>query len=132
MTASHVPHSTAPAPIEPQLLRIASYNIHSCVGIDRRRRPARIAAVLRELDCHVIALQEVDNRPGAEDDSMQLDYLASALAMASIPGLRIVRHTGEYGNAVLTRLPIVSVQRHDLSYSRREPRGAVDVVLTLG
>ena len=112
-------------------LRVASYNIHSCVGTDGRCRPARIAEVLRELDCDVIALQEVDNRPGNEEDSMQLDYLSSALAMASIPGLRIVRHTGEYGNAVLTRLPILSVQRHDLSYSRYEPRGALDVLLEL-
>jgi endonuclease/exonuclease/phosphatase family metal-dependent hydrolase len=99
--------------------------------MDRHCRPSRIAEVLRELDCHVLALQEVDNRPGAGQDSMQLDYLSNELQMACIPGLRIVRHTGEYGNAVLTRLPIVSVQRHDLSYSRYEPRGALDVVLEL-
>jgi endonuclease/exonuclease/phosphatase family metal-dependent hydrolase len=116
---------------EPSELRIASYNIHSCVGLDRRCHPGRIAEVLRELDCDVVALQEVDNQPGQHADSMQLDYLSRTLEMASIPGLRIVRHTGEYGNAVLTRLPIVSVQRHDLSYSRYEPRGALEVVLEL-
>lgn len=115
----------------PAQLRIASYNIHSCVGMDGRCRPSRIAEVLRELDCHVLALQEVDNRPGSEQDSMQLDYLSSVLEMPCIPGLRIVRHTGEYGNALLTRLPIISVQRHDLSYSRYEPRGAIDVTLDL-
>ena len=38
--------------------------------------------------------------------------------MAAVPGLRIVRHSGEFGNALLTRLPILSVHRHDLSYSR--------------
>jgi endonuclease/exonuclease/phosphatase family metal-dependent hydrolase len=112
-------------------LRVASYNIHSCVGMDLRCRPSRIAEVLRELDCHVLALQEVDNRPGSEEDSMQLDYLSSTLQMACVPGLRIVRHTGEYGNALLTRLPILSVRRHDLSYSRYEPRGAIDVTLGL-
>jgi endonuclease/exonuclease/phosphatase family metal-dependent hydrolase len=106
---------------------IASYNIHSCVGMDGQRTPARTAAVLKELDCDVFALQEVDNRPGEHEQSMQLDYLARTLDMAHVPGLRIVRHTGEYGNAILTRLPIVSVHRHDLSYSRYEPRGAVDV-----
>ena len=47
---------------------------------------------------------------------MQLEYLSQALDMAAIPGLRIVRHSGQYGNALLTRLPIVSVHRHDLSY----------------
>ncbi|NJM57652.1 MAG: hypothetical protein HC857_09740 [Synechococcales cyanobacterium RU_4_20] len=119
---------TAP---RPEQLRIASYNIHSCVGLDRRCRPARIATVLRELDCHVIALQEVDNVPGDLVDSMQLDYLAQTLEMASVAGLRIVRHTGEYGNALLSKLPITSVRRHDLSFSRYEPRGALDVTLEL-
>jgi endonuclease/exonuclease/phosphatase family metal-dependent hydrolase len=116
----------------PEQLRVASYNIHSCVGLDRRCRPARIATVLRELDCHVVALQEVANVPGAHADSMQLDYLAHALAMTSVAGLRIVRHTGEYGNALLSKLPVVSVRRHDLSFSRYEPRGALDVTLALG
>jgi len=112
-------------------MAIASYNLHSCVGLDRRRSPARIAEVLRELACDVYALQEVDNRPGDHEESMQLEYLSRATGMAAIPGLRIVRRTGEYGNAILTRLPITSVRRHDLSYSRREPRGALDVQLDI-
>src|SRR5918999_662897 len=126
-----------PRPIDPQAdesslkrISIGSYNIHSCVGLDRRCSPPRIAAVLEELDCDVYALQEVDNEEGKEDDSMQLEYLSRALSMAAVPGLRIVRHSGEYGNAILTRLPIVSVHRHDLSYSKWfEPRGALDVQL---
>lgn len=111
---------------------IASYNIHSCVGLDGRRSPARIAAVLNELDCDVLALQEVDNQPGEHDESMQLEYLARELDMAAVPGLRIVRHTGEYGNAVLTRLPILRVERHDLSYASYEPRGALEVDVQVG
>jgi endonuclease/exonuclease/phosphatase family metal-dependent hydrolase len=111
---------------------IGSYNIHKCIGWDRRRVPARIADVLRELDCDIYALQEVDNDEGDDEDSMQLEYLSRALDMAAIPGLRIVRHSGQYGNAVLTRLPIVSVHRHDLSYWRFEPRGALDVQVDLG
>lgn len=115
-----------------QRIAIGSYNIHSCVGLDFRRAPARIAAVLKELDCDIYALQEVDNDQSDEDDSMQLEYLSAALDMAAVPGLRIVRHSGQYGNALLTRLPIVSVHRHDLSYSRFEPRGALDVELDIG
>jgi len=128
-----VPGNTHPdaQPHSGAQLRVASYNIHSCVGLDRRCRPGRIATVLRELNCDVVALQEVDNVPGRHADSMQLDYLAQTLEMASVAGLRIVRHTGEYGNALLTRLPIRSVRRHDLSYSRYEPRGALDVTLQL-
>jgi len=123
-----------PAP-EPGVRRIAigSYNIHSCVGLDRRCSPARIADVLRELECDILALQEVDNQPGKDDDSQQLEYLSQALDMAAVPGLRIVRHSGEYGNALLTRLPVISVHRHDLSYGKwLEPRGALDVELDVG
>ena len=100
--------------------------------MDGKRSPARIADVLRELNCDIYALQEVDNQPGEHEESMQLEYLSKALEIAAVPGLRIVRHTGEYGNAILTRLPIIHVRRHDLSYSRAEPRGAIDVELDLG
>ena len=43
-------------------LRIATYNIHKCRGLDGRVRPQRIVEVLRELDADLIALQEVVNR----------------------------------------------------------------------
>lgn len=121
--------------LEPGLRRIAigSYNIHSCVGLDWRRSPSRIAEVLKELDCDIYALQEVDNEPGDEQDSEQLEYLSNAMDMAAVPGLRIVRHSGAYGNALLTRFPVISVHRHDLSYGRwLEPRGALDVELDVG
>jgi endonuclease/exonuclease/phosphatase family metal-dependent hydrolase len=114
-------------------IAIGSYNVHSCVGwLDRRTAPARIAAVLKELNCDIYALQEVDNQEGEGEDSAQLEYLSRELQMAAVPGLRIVRHSGEFGNALLTRLPILSVHRHDLSYWRFEPRGALDVQLDLG
>lgn len=122
----------ARALLERTHLSIASYNIHSSVGMDRRRSPARIAQVLQELDCDIYALQEVDNQPGEHEESMQLEYLARTLGMQAIPGLRIVRHTGEYGNAVLTRLPVLGIRRHDLSCRKWEPRGAIDVQLEVG
>ena len=40
-------------------LRVATYNIHRCRGIDGRTRPERIASVLRAVDADVVALQEV-------------------------------------------------------------------------
>jgi endonuclease/exonuclease/phosphatase family metal-dependent hydrolase len=110
-------------------LRVATYNIHRCIGVDGRCEPGRIASVLAELDCDAIGLQEVDNTPGPAPSSMQLDFLASASAMRAVAGLRILRHRGHYGNALLTRHPVRSVRRHDLSFSWREPRGALDVEL---
>lgn len=39
--------------------RVATYNIHKCRGMDWRVRPDRIAAVLREVNADIVALQEV-------------------------------------------------------------------------
>ncbi|MBA2352313.1 MAG: endonuclease/exonuclease/phosphatase family protein [Pseudomonadota bacterium] len=110
---------------------IASYNIHGCVGLDRRCKPQRIVRVLNELDCDAVALQEVNSRPGPHADSMQLDYLASQTGMQAIAGSTILRHLGHYGNALLTRCPVLAVRRHDFSFSKREPRGALDVDLAI-
>lgn len=112
-------------------IAVGSYNIHSGVGLDRRCSPTRIAAVLEELDCDIYALQEVHNDPAA-DGSRQLEIIASRLGMAAVPGLRLVKRRAEYGNALLTRFPIVGVSRHDLSVPRLEPRGALDVELDAG
>lgn len=110
-------------------LCIASYNIHSSVGMDRRRKPSRIAEVIKQMGCSIMALQEVDNQPGEHAESMQLEYFASTLGMTAVPGLRMIRKSGEYGNAILTRFPILDVRQHELSYPRCEPRGAIDVHL---
>lgn len=113
------------------LARIGSYNVHKCVGADYRYDVGRIVTVIRELECDVVGLQEVDNRAGRGHDSLQLDHLAEHAQMTAIPGMRIIRHLGEYGNALLTRHPVRRVRRHDLSYTAREPRGALDVELDI-
>ena len=40
-------------------LRIVTYNIHKCRGLDQRVRPDRIVEVLKEINADIIALQEV-------------------------------------------------------------------------
>jgi len=108
---------------------VASYNIHQCVGMDRRRDARRIASVIHDLDCDAIGLQEVDSRAGPHAESKQLDYLAHATGMEALAGSTILRHDGDYGNALLTRRPVLAVRRHDISFASREPRGALDVDL---
>jgi len=115
----------------PGRLRVASYNIHECVGSDGRRDPARIAAVLREIDADIIGLQEVDARPSATSESMQMEYLASTLGLHAVAGPTLQRLNGEYGNALLTRRPVLDVRKIDLTVYRREPRGALDVDLDI-
>jgi len=101
-------------------LRIASYNVHGCVGTDGKKDASRIAQVIRELECDTIGLQEVDYR---------LDYIAGKVGMQSVAGITLVRHDGPFGNALLTKRKVLDVRRLALGYGRREPRNALDVDL---
>ena len=47
-------------------IRVVSYNIHRCVGMDGRQDPGRVAEVIRELDADIVGLQEVDSKPGED------------------------------------------------------------------
>jgi endonuclease/exonuclease/phosphatase family metal-dependent hydrolase len=108
------------AQLGPECLRIASYNVHSCCGADGKKDAQRIVGVIEELGCDTIGLQEADYR---------LDYIGQKLGMQAIPGLTLARHDGPFGNALLTRRKVLAVRRLGFTYSRREPRNALDVDL---
>jgi len=109
------------------MLRIVTYNVHKCQGLDRRVRPGRIASVLRELDADVIALQEVVSLAGGERETDQARFIADELGYEYCLGENRKHAGGAYGNAVLSRLPWSCVQNYDISWRRREPRGALRV-----
>jgi endonuclease/exonuclease/phosphatase family metal-dependent hydrolase len=111
-------------------LRVVSWNIHGCIGTDRRYDPERVAHVLRLLDADIVGLQEVDTRRPNHRGRDQLDFLAEHAGYRAIAGPNIVEHRGHYGNAVLTRLPVKREARVDLAVPNREPRGALDIELT--
>ena len=108
---------------------MATYHIHRCIGRDGTERPERVADVLREIGADVVALQEVAHRPGTPDNV--LAYLADSINAEAIEGTTLRDERGNYGNALLTRVTPESVRRWDISVPRREPRGALDVVLAV-
>ena len=110
-------------------IRIASYNTHGGIGRDGHFVPKRIADVLKEVDADVIALQEVENRATGFD---MLDYLKGETGFEAIAGPTLLRRGADYGNGLLTRFKVLSVQRINLCVERCEPRGAIDVELDCG
>lgn len=108
-------------------LTVATYNIHACIGADRRFEPDRIVCVLQEMNADVVALQEVEHHDVEGYDL--LDYLAAKTGLTAIAGPTLTRETRHYGNAILTKLPILTVNRVDLTLPGCEPRGALDVTL---
>ena len=122
---------TSPAP-----LRVATYNVHACVGRDGRHDPDRVATVIGELDADVVALQEFTYPASVALETRTpvvlttLDRYECALG----PTRQRTRQTVTecFGNALLTRHPIVEVHRIDLSMERREPRGALAATIDVG
>jgi endonuclease/exonuclease/phosphatase family metal-dependent hydrolase len=122
-------HDRLPADHLP--LRVASWNIHSCVGIDARFAPDRIAQVIDALDIDVIGLQEVGWHHRGEAGLDQFAYLAEQTGLRALAAPTKHHRTAHYGNALLTRLPVLGVEPIDLSERLREPRGALAARLEL-
>lgn len=116
---------------ESPAIRVVTYNIHSCVGLDRRCDPARIAAVLQEIDADIVCLQEVDARNGARHADLAA-YLGEATGRFVHLGAPSRERRGRFANAILTRFPSLAARAIDLAVGGYEPRGAIDVDLLIG
>jgi endonuclease/exonuclease/phosphatase family metal-dependent hydrolase len=111
-------------------LRVATYNIHRCRGMDRRVIPSRITEVLRSIDADVVAMQEViGSGPSGHD---QAEEIGAALGMGWV--MASVRHLRKhhFGNVVMSRFPIVHHSQYDLSWRTCEPRACQRADLELG
>ena len=106
-------------------MRIATYNIHKCVGVDRKYAPERIVEVLREIDADVIGLQEVLCHSHLHKRDHQADFIADALGLKFVLGKNRQIKGADYGNAILSRFPILSSRNYDITVSNYEPRGCL-------
>lgn len=121
-----------PDPIEHRQVELtfASYNIHKAVGLDGKRDPDRIIAVLREMDADIIALQEVDRRFGQREAVLPRALLDDT-HWRPLPVAKRPRSLGWHGNALLVRRHIDCALAQPLELPRLEPRGAVMAELAI-
>lgn len=109
--------------------RLMTYNVHRCVGVDRKLDVSRVAGVIAEHEPDIVCLQELDvgrARTGFVD---QAGSIAEQLAMSYHfhPAMRVEAEL--YGDAILTHLPERLVRSGPLPTVRGvpglEPRGAL-------
>ena len=101
-------------------LRIATYNIHRCRGLDGRTNPVRAAEVIRSIEPDVIALQEVVGASPASPG--HAEELGALLGMGWVMNCVRTLRQHQYGNVVLSRYPIAHHSHYDLSWRTCEPR----------
>ena len=108
-------------------LRVASYNIHHGQGMDGKLDLKRIAEVLKKHQPDFVALQEVDSMAARSGKVDQAAELAKLLGMKSVFRKSINLGAGGYGNAVLSKYPILETYLHKLP-GPGEARTALEVV----
>lgn len=117
------------------MTRIVTYNVHRCVGVDRKLDVARIAAVIADCEPDIVCLQELDvgrARTGGVD---QAHAIAELLSMSFHFNAAMRVEEELYGDAILTTLPERSVRSGPLptvsGVPGLEPRGALWVEVTV-
>ncbi len=108
-------------------VRVMTWNIHKGIGgVDRRYRPERIIAVVGHYRPDILLLQEVDEGAPRSRHHRQVDHLGDAIGLrhrAYAPNVRM--RNGVYGNATLSRWPIVAHSNIDLTLPPKKRRGAL-------
>lgn len=116
-------------------LRVMTYNVHSCIGMDGKLAPERIARVIARYAPDVVALQELDVGRARTEGMDQAHLVARYLKMEFHfhPAMYIEEES--YGDAILSHLPMRLVKAGALpglsGKPRIEPRGALWVAVEL-
>ncbi|HEY9134482.1 MAG TPA: endonuclease/exonuclease/phosphatase family protein [Pseudomonadales bacterium] len=116
-------------------LRVMTYNVHSCIGMDRKLSPERIARVIAQYSPDVVALQELDVGRERTESIDQAHLIAKYLEMEFHfhPALHLEEE--RYGDAILTDLPLRLIKAGPLPGLDHkpllEPRGALWVAVEL-
>lgn len=106
------------------MIRVATYNIRKCVGLDWRRQPQRIMRVLGEMEADVVALQEADRRLSRRS-TLPLDRLTRQTGFRPVRIAAAGAGLGWHGNAILIRDGITVRDVAPLDLPSFESRGAL-------
>ena len=111
-------------------LKVLTYNIHHGEGLDGKIDLNRIAKIIRETGVDLVALQEVDQGTERSFGIKLLDSLSSLTKMHFYFDKNIDFKGGEYGNGILSRLPIlVKYNYHYNMITEGEQRGLLQTVV---
>lgn len=112
-------------------LRVMTWNIHHGAGVDGRLDLERIAGLIRQAGVDLVALQEVDRGVQRTDRRDLPAELASLTGLACVFSNNFHYQGGEYGNALLSRLPISEwTNAHYRMLRDGEQRGLLQAVVT--
>ncbi len=109
------------------LLRLVTYNIHKGIGgVDRLYRLHRVIEAIQHCAPDVVLMQEVDDNVPRSHHHRQVDVLGDALDLPHRAYQANVRlKKGHYGNAILSRFPLVDVQNLELTIPLKKRRRAL-------
>ncbi len=110
-------------------IRVATYNIRKCVGLDRKRSPERTLEVLNQIDADIIALQEADRRFGSRNACLPAQLIADTTPWQHVDFKVRESGIGWHGNAILLRREFDVRHAQPLDLPMLEPRGAVEAVV---
>ena len=113
-------------------IKVASYNIRKAVGLDWRRRPARVLGVLNEMRADIVALQEVDRRFGSRISALDPELIAKETDYQAIKFSPRPQSLGYHGNVILARKSARIAAARPMALPHLEPRGAAVADLDLG
>ncbi len=117
-------------PQSPRTLRVLTYNIHHGEAMDELFDYERLAKVINDLSPDIVALQEVDDKTERASGVDQAALLGKRCKMYHAFGQAMPYQGGRYGEAILSRFPIVQTAVHPLPYEpNREPRAALEVLI---
>lgn len=125
---NHTAQASLTIPTSKVSLRVMTYNVHYCKGLDGRFSPDRIARVIRSVNPDIVALQELESGRARSRFEDQLQFLAESLNMDCCFCPTIDDAEQKYGHAFLSKFPIrlEKIERlPDGGRPRIEPRDAM-------